>query len=72
HYKMRQLGLSRKKKDLDVEWFRKTMLGQWIEQDLGIRIEADNNRLLHVILGLLCDVSLDAIKSLQNSPSTDV
>jgi hypothetical protein len=66
HYKLRRLGISRTKKEPDIEWFRPTMLGQWIETDLKVSIEPDNSELVKSILMILCDVSLERVDLLQN------
>lgn len=66
HHKARKLGLSRRKTDRSVAWFRDTLLGQWLENDLAVRIEPDNFDLIEAVLKVLCVVSLNQVTVVQN------
>ncbi|MEI6414903.1 MAG: hypothetical protein WCP34_11690 [Pseudomonadota bacterium] len=75
HHKARKLGLTRRKDAHDQAWFQKTLLGKWIEEDLGLTIEADNRLAIQVVLALLCEIALarviEPVSRIDVSKSTD-
>lgn len=72
HHKARKLGLSRRKTDRLETWFRDTLLGQWLENDLAVRIERDNFDVIEAVLKILCEVSLKQAAALQNPAASVV
>lgn len=63
HHKARKLGLTHKKSDRQSAWFRGTLLGLWLEQDLRIPVELDNVAAIETALAFLCEEAIALAKS---------
>jgi hypothetical protein len=74
HRKALSLGITHRKEDQDQRkpWFRDTLLGQWLERDLGLPIDAEHASALDLALNLLCGVAMNKAGALQNAAEVDV
>jgi len=72
HPRARKLGITYRKQDRRKPWFRNTLLGQWLERELGLPIDAEQASALALALNLLCDVAMRKARALQNAAPADV
>ncbi|MDD5035124.1 MAG: hypothetical protein PHE55_10225 [Methylococcaceae bacterium] len=67
HHKARKLGLTHRKEEQHQAWFRGTLLGQWLEHDMRLAIEAGNGPAIGAALALLCEVALARVATVSKS-----